>query len=120
MTSFLAGPLAAAIAKGFNGKLLAGTLRKVTSTARDANGDPIETTDDYPVQGFPDDWGAVMRLAAGIPATDSLVVLIAGLCPVEPSIGDRVYLSGVWWQVRAVKPDPAKATFELQSYRVPA
>lgn len=110
----------AAIAKGFNGKLLSGTLRKVATTGRDANGDPITTTTDYPCQGFVDAYSAMVRIAAGIPETDSKIVLIAGLVATEPAIGDRVQLSGQWWQARAVSKDPADATFELQSYRVTA
>lgn len=114
----LDGQIRAAIAKGFNGKLLSGTLRKVTTTGRDANGDPITTTTDYACHGFVDDYSAITRMAAGIPATDSRVTLIAGLCAAEPAIGDKVLVSGQWWQVRAVSKDPAGATFELQSFRV--
>lgn len=108
----------AAIAKGFNGKLLAGTLRKTTTTGRDQYGDPVTTTTDYPCQGFVDDYSAVTRMAAGIPATDSRVTLIAGLCAAEPTIGDKVQFSGQWWQARAVGRDPANATYECQSYKV--
>lgn len=120
MTSFLEGKLAAALAKGFAGKLLTGTLRKVTTSGRDAHGDPISGTADYPVQGFVDNYSAMTRAAAGIPMEDSKIVLIAGLCGAAPAIGDKVQLQGQWWQVRAVAIDPAGATYELQSYRVPA
>lgn len=112
--------IADAIADGFDGLLLAGTLRKVTTTGRDANGDPITTTADYAVQGFPDDYSAITRLAAGIPATDSKLVLIAGLCAADPDIGDKVQLGGQWWQVLGVDRDPAGATFECRAQKVTA
>jgi hypothetical protein len=118
MTSFLAGPMAKAIAAGFNGKLLPGTLRKVTSTGRDGNGDPITTTDDYAVQGMQDTYGAVMRKMAGIPETDVKLLLIAGLCGAAPAIGDKVQMNGQWFQIRDVSIDPASATYECQSYAV--
>ncbi len=94
MTSFLAGSLANAIAAGFRGKLLPGTLRKNTTTSRDSFGDPVSTTADYAVQGLQETYSA-------------------------PAIGDRVQINGQWFQVRDVKIDPAAATYECQSYRVP-
>jgi hypothetical protein len=118
MTSFLAGSLANAIAAGFNGKLLPGTLRKVTSTGRDGFGDPTTTTADYAVQGMLDPYSAVMRKMAGIPETDVKLLLIAGLCGAAPSIGDKVQINSQWFQVRDVSIDPAGATYECQSFRV--
>lgn len=124
MTSFLSGSLANAIAAGFNGKLLPGTLRKSTTTGRDSVGDPVTTTADYAVQGLVDNYDAVVRARAGIPATDSKILLIAGLCGAAPAIGDKVMFSagqyaGQWWQFRDVGIDPAGATFEAQSFRIP-
>lgn len=124
MTSFLAGSLANAIAAGFRGKLLTGTLRKVTTASRDSYGDPVVTTADYDVQGLVENYDATVRARAGIPATDSKITLIAGLCGAAPSIGDRiVFNAGVYagqsWRVRDVAIDPAGATFEAQSYKAP-
>jgi hypothetical protein len=125
MTSFLAGSLANAIAAGFQSKLLPGTLRKVTTASRDSVGDPVTTTADYQAQGLVDNYDAVMRARAGIPETDSKIVLIAGLCGAAPAIGDRVMFSsgvyaGQWWQARDVVIDPAGASYECQSFKVPA
>jgi hypothetical protein len=124
MTSFLAGSLANAIAAGFRGKLLPGTLTKNTTTSRDSVGDPVVTTASYDVQGLVENYDAVMRAKAGIPATDSKITLIAGLCGAAPSIGDQItFNSGVYsgqsWRVRDVAIDPAGATFEAQSYKAP-
>ena len=118
MTSFLAGSLANAIAAGFRGKLLPGTLRKVTTASRDSKGDPVTTTADYAVQGLQDTYSAIMRKMAGIPETDVKLLLIAGLCGAAPAIGDKVQMNGQWFQVRDVSIDPASATFECQSYKV--
>jgi len=124
LSSFLDGKLATALAKGFKGKLLLGTLRKVTTSGRDANGDPIVTTTDFDAQGFVDEYDAAYRARAGIPGTDSKVVLIVALCAAQPVIGDRVMFksgqyAGIWWLTRDRAIDPAGATFELQSYQVP-
>jgi hypothetical protein len=118
MTSFLAGGLAKAIAAGFKNQLLAGTLRKTMVDGRDSFGDPTSTTADYAVQGMEDRYSAMVKVAAGIPATDVKLLLIAGLCDAAPSIGDKVQLNGQWFQVRDVSIDPAGATYECQSFRV--
>lgn len=119
MTSFLAGSLANAIASGFRGKLLPGTLRKNTTTSRDSFGDPVSTTADYAVQGLQETYSALIIAAGGVPATDVKLLLIAGLCGAAPAIGDKIQMNGQWFQVRDVKIDPAGATYECQSFRVP-
>jgi len=118
MTSFLAGSLANAIATGFNGKLLPGTLRKVTTTGRDSKGDPITSTADYAVQGLQDNYSAFFRAGAGIPDDDLKILLIARLCGATPAIGDHININGGWFQVRKVAFDPAGATYECQSFSV--
>jgi hypothetical protein len=119
VTSFLAGSLANAIAAGFRGKLLPGTLRKETAVSRDSVGDPVVTTADYAVQGLQETYGALIIAAGGIPSTDIKLLLIAGLCGAAPAIGDKVQMNGQWFQVRNVNIDPAGATYECQSFRVP-
>ncbi len=74
---------------------------------------------EYPCQGFPDNYSDLLR-SSTIPARDSNVVLIAGLCSVDPAIGDRVQFQGQSWQARDVGKDPAGATWELQSFKVQA
>ncbi|TGU44637.1 hypothetical protein EN788_22230 [Mesorhizobium sp. M2D.F.Ca.ET.145.01.1.1] len=119
MTSFLAGSLANAIAAGFNGKLLSGTLRKVTTTGRASNGDPVTSTADYAVQGLQDNYSAFFRANAGIPDDDLQILLIARLCGAAPAIGDRININGGWFQVRKVGFDPAGATFDCQCFSIP-
>lgn len=118
MTSFLAGSLANAIAAGFNGKLLPGTLRKVTTTSRNSYGDPITSTADYAVQGLRDSYNAFYRAGAGIPDDDVKILLIARLCGAAPAIGDRININDGWFEVRKVSLDPAGATYECQSFSV--
>jgi hypothetical protein len=118
LTSFLEGKLAAALAKGFNGKLMPVILRKVVTSGRDAHGDPITTTQDFAGQGFPDSYSAIVMAAAGIPATDSKIILIAGLTAAEPAVGDKVLVRLNWFQIRNVVVDPARATFECQCFKV--
>lgn len=118
MSSFLDGQMAKAIAAGFNGKLLSGTLRKIVTSGLDGHGDPITTTTDYPTQGTIDSYSALIKAQAGIPSTDVKILLIAGLTGAEPLIADRVQLRGQWFQIRNVSPDPALATYECQSFGV--
>lgn len=111
-----------AIADGFRGKLLKGTLIKVNTTGRDpTNGDPVTTTASYPVQGFRDVYSQFYRAQAGIPDEDVRITLIAGLCGAEPAIGDKVTIAGGTWEVRKIGGvDPAGATFDLQCFAVKA
>lgn len=121
MVSFLEGQLRNAIAKGFNGKLLTGTLsRPGAATGVDEYGDPIYTVPfEIPVQGFVDEYNDAYRATAGIPETDSKVCLIAGLMSTDPQKDDKVKFPGFpLFQIRKVKTDPAIAMWECQSYKV--
>lgn len=127
MASPLEGQIAKAIAQGFKGRLLKGTLRKMVaaeSTDLDANGDPVDVgPEDFACEGFTDNYSAYTRLAAGIPDTDLKVCILAGSISVEPEIGDHVRFRnagvwGPWHRVRQRATDPATALWELQSYVV--
>jgi hypothetical protein len=117
----LDGAIKKAIADGFRGKLLSGTLTKIVATGRDAsNGDPTTTTADYAFQGFREAYSAFFRAQAGIPDDDTKITLIAGLCGAAPAIGDKININGGWWQVRKVAIDPAGATYDCQCFGVPS
>lgn len=120
MAGLLDGQLAAAIAKGFRGKLIAGTLRKITATGRDANGDPVTTATDYACEGFREDYSAYYRTQAGIPESDCKITLIAGLVDVAPTTDDKIKISGSWFQVRKVTTDPASAAYVCQCFGIAA
>jgi hypothetical protein len=119
MASFLESQLRNAIAKGFKGRLLTGTLTRIINGGVDEYGDPSTTTQTFRVEGFVDAYSDAYRAQAGIPETDSKITLIAGNSAVEPIKLDRIQFTN-WplFEVRVVKTDPAKATFECQSYEV--
>jgi len=116
----LDGQIAAAIAKGFNGKLLKGTLRKLTTTGQDSYGDPIQTHADFLTQGFVDNYSDIYRAQAGIPNTDVRITLIAGLTRAAPAKDDEIMMQGSYYRIRAVSADPALAHYECQSFGVSA
>lgn len=112
----LDGDIADAIADGFDGLLLTGTLTKFTATGRDADGDTITTPTPYACQGVIENYDGVYRVQAQIPETDVRVLLIAGLTASVPAIGDTITMSGRNYRVRKVSRDPASATYDCQSY----
>lgn len=112
----LDGQIAAAIAKGFSGKLLRGTLRKLTTTSQNSYGDPIQSHTDYRTQGFVDNYSDIYRAQAGIPNTDVRITLIAGLTGAAPSKDDEISMQGAYYRIRAVSADPALAHYECQSF----
>lgn len=121
MVSFLdPSQLRAKIAAGFKGKLLVGSLTRVGSTTVDEYGDPVPgATQTFVVNGLVDEYNDVYRAQAGIPETDSKIILIAGLSEVEPQKDDKITFPNFsTFQVRKVKTDPARAHFECQSYMV--
>lgn len=118
--ALLDGQIRAAIASGFNGRLLSGTVtRTIPGGGLDANGDPIApTTATFATQGFVEKFSAFYRSQAGIPDTDVKITLIGGLTGVEPIKDDRVTLRGVTYQIRAIlEIDPAQASYTLQGYQ---
>lgn len=127
MTSLLENAIKAQVASAFSGKLLSGTLRRVTGTAVDAFGDPTTTAvTTYTFEGTRDDRSAFFRASAGIPDTDVLILIIAGsfkasgvTTTVRPKTDDQIYIRNTWHQVRRiVEEDPASATFLIQTYEI--
>lgn len=118
----LDGQIAAAIYKGFKGKLLSGTLRRSTpGVGVDDFGDANPgTTTEYPFEGIRESYNAVYRAAAGIPQEDVRFLVIAGSLATAPLRGDQVrFGSGPWHQVREIEAiDPATATYNLQCFEL--
>lgn len=120
MSSFLEDKLSNAIASGFKNKLLTGTLSRISGETLNEYGDIVsETTTTYSVEGFIDNYSDVYIAQAGIPETDSKVILILGNCETEPLKDDTVSFAN-WptMKIRKVKIDPARATAECQSFNV--
>ena len=119
MSSLLESQVRAAIAKGFKGKLLEGTITRTTSTTVDQYGDPVPgSTITAACEGFPDEYDDVYRKQAGIPETSVKIILIAGNTAVEPKKTDIVTFRGIDYEILKVKTDPALAHYECESYRV--
>lgn len=120
MVSFLTGSLRKQIAAGFKNRLLTGTLLRQGATTLDEYGDEIVTPPgSFRVEGFHDNYDEKYRVAAGIPITDSKIVLILGNCQTDPIKDDTITLQGYKpFKVRAVKVDPAKASAECQVFEI--
>lgn len=108
------------IYKGFKGRLLTGTLRRLTpSAAKDSKGDPVSLTPEtFGLEGIVDTYSAFQKAQAGIPESDVKLLVIAGSLSVRPNKDDQVKFRDTWYQVRQVGTDPALATWELQSFEI--
>jgi hypothetical protein len=121
MASLLESQLRKAIAKGFKGKLLKGTLWRSGATTVNTLGDDVPATPQtFSFEGFREDYSQFYRAQTGIPDTDCKVVIIAGLCATTPSKDDKLQLRGQWFQIRRVRGDPAGATHECQCFETGA
>ena len=125
MASPLESQIKKQVASAFKGKLLTGTLRRVSSTALDAKGDEVPgAVATYAFDGIRDSYSARYREQAGIPAEDVQFLVLLGsgtLSGAQPRQGDHIKLSNTGWhQVREVpEVDPAGATAKCQCYAVP-
>ena len=120
MASFLTGSLRKAIASGFKNQLLTGTLLRPGTTSVNEYGDPVVIQPgSFSVEGFHDAYDEKYRVQAGIPSTDSKIVLILGNCQTDPIKDDTITLVGYKpFKVRSVKTDPAKASAECQVFEI--
>lgn len=125
----LDGQIAAAIFKGFKGKLLRGTLRRAgaaTSAGLDNLGDPLATDPQtWPCEGFTEDYSDYYRRTAGIPDQDLKCNIFAASLPagVRPKKDDQVAFvrAGVttWFQLRENATDPAEALWTCPGFPIP-
>jgi len=121
MASPLESEVRNAVAAGFKGLLLTGTIRRETVLSLSAEGDPITSFVDYTFEGIRDSFSAWFIASSGIQATDSRILIIAGLCPIVPTQDDKIKIGGSWFQVRrVVEIDPAGATYTLAGFAIPA
>ncbi|GGB00540.1 hypothetical protein GCM10011491_30930 [Brucella endophytica] len=119
----LTGQIAKAIYAGFKGKLLTGQLRQQSAGGLDEYGDPTPGTVTLsPMQGFTDEYDDAYRARAGIPETDLIVNIFAQSLPagIRPGKDDKAQFLGQWYQIRAVKTDPATALWTCQAFRIEA
>ena len=122
MASLLEGVLKAKIAKGFQGKLLRGTIRSISSTALNSFGDPVPaTTTDYTFEGIRDYFSALYAAQSGIPDTDvRILILLGSVQPVYiPKQENLVHINLAWHKIRRILSiDPAGASMSVQAYEV--
>jgi hypothetical protein len=112
--------LASDIFNSLSGDARIGSLRRETSGGLDEFGDPLPPTiTTYAFRGWTENYTAEW-LAAGIPATDVRVLVLAGSISTEPRQGDKVQIESRWWMVSRIEIDPAGATFSLQCSEVSA
>jgi hypothetical protein len=119
----LDGDLQASIYAGFKGKLLTGILRKRAtpqSGTLDDHGDPLELVPtDHAIEGFPDNYSALLKAQAGIPDTDLKLCIFGGSIPgVEPARDDIARLGTQWYKIRKAETDPATALWVCQASRI--
>lgn len=94
-------------------------MTRLTSGGLDEYGDPVTTPATFRVEGFHESYDEKYRAQAGIPITDSKILLILGNGQTDPVKDDVVSLLGYKpYKVRAVKMDPAKASAELQVFEI--
>lgn len=123
MVSFLdPSQLRKKLAAGFKGKLLTGALTRPTASTVNEYGDEVPGAPlVFSVQGAADQYSAYYRATAGIPQTDSKVIIIAGLTTpqTEPQKDDYIQFPNFpLFQVREVMTDPARAHYDCQSSKV--
>lgn len=120
MASFLENLLRDELAKGFKGKLLSGIISRSSSSSTNEYGYTVGgVTTNYICEGFVENYSDFYRLQAGISENDVKVILIAGNTQIEPKKDDLISFSGYpSYKVREIKTDPAKATYECQSFSV--
>lgn len=122
MSSLFETQVAQLIAQGFQGKLLSGTLRRMTPTALDVDGNPIPGAPvNYDVQGTREHFSTFYATFNGIPNTDIKIMLIVNLTTpfTIPIKDDLIYMRNQWHQVRKqLEMDTASATIDLQCFEI--
>lgn len=119
MASLLESTIRKTVATAFAGKLLTGTLRRVSSTTVDSYGDVVAgTAATYAFDGMVDTFDSRF-LPAGVEATDARILIIGGSLSVTPQKDDQIKLRDQWYQVRGiVERDPANATYTMAGFEI--
>lgn len=110
--------IAGTVARAFRGKLNVGTLHRYTpGTGVDSRGDPLPGTwAAHSFEGILEDYDDAYRAQAGIPQTDVHILILAGSIAVEPGKEDVIEIKGGKYQARAIRTDPATATWTVQAF----
>ena len=110
----------AQIAKGMGKMLFPATVwRYVPGEGVDEWGDANKGSwVSYPAKGIVEEYDDAYRATAMIPATDVKILLLAGTVAVDVRKDDVIFIREAFWQARAVKTDPASATWGIQAYGI--
>lgn len=115
-----------AIAKGFRGRLLKGTVRRRSTILNEFHDVETLTYTDYSFDGMREFFDAQYQTLALIPATDVKILVILGSLAITPTQEDLVQIppipgaTGVWHKVRRILSiDPASASMSLQAFPIP-
>lgn len=110
------GGIRSTVANAFRGRLLTGTLRRPVVTSRDAYGDQVFGTPvEYTFDGIDLMYDSMFRAESGIPMDHIQILVIAGSLDTTPTRDDLVQIRGEWYQIHAIRKDPANATWDLES-----
>lgn len=91
----------------------AATLTRATGSGG-WNEDPGSTAT-YPCKALVEGYSDHLRAVAGIPDTDSRILIVGTSIAVTPLKGDTVSLNGFDWSLIRVDVDPAKAMWTAQA-----
>lgn len=117
----LDGDLAATIGRALDFMLLDITIRRDGAASVNSYGDDVPgTAVTYAARGFEDEYTSAYRAVAGIPSTDTRIMVAANSTTATPKPDDLILYRSQWHRVRAVRTDPARAMWDLQVFVVPA
>ena len=120
MTSLLESKIKNTVASAFAGKLLTGTLRRVSSSTVDSYGDNVAAgaAATYGFDGMVDTFDSRF-LPEGVKVTDARILIIAGSLSVVPQEDDQLKVRDQWYQMRRItERDPAGATYVLAAFEI--
>lgn len=120
MASLLDSKIRSTVAAAFKGRLLTCVLRRVASSSVDSFGDVVEgAATTWNFDGIVESFRAEFAVAAGIPVTDSRILIIAGSLATTPENDDQVKVRDQWYQLRKlVERDPANATYVFAGFEI--
>lgn len=119
----LNGDLATLAFNSLKDRVLTGTIRRRVMEecpGLDQFGDQRQqaTPTDWTVKGFVSDYEEKFRDQAGIPETDILVCILTKSHTNIPQKEDYVSFDGQWYEIRKVRTDPAKVTWNCQAFKI--
>lgn len=109
--------LPATIGAALSGVFRDATLSRVSARVSDGRGGWTETITSDACKALVTDYTAWQRQAAGIPANERRILVLASTLEsgMAPKTGDALTIQGRTWAIVEVSSDPANATYECRS-----